>query len=140
MNKRSIRSDLWRCVAVTFIIYLYIKRGNNVIFSHARSFCNNFAFDVSRHPSLRLPRMRYIDITLYDIYIEPDLERRIKLSQEIIEIFRKMNGLIWIFFLYFLLLFFFLPFEGELLHFNVIVSYTRTQCCVFESNTLCSSR
>lgn len=23
-------------------------------------------------------------------------------------------------------------FEGELLHFNVIVSYTRTQCCVFE--------
>lgn len=79
---------------------------------------------------LGLPRMRYIDITLYDIYIEPDdLERRIKLSQEIIEIFRKMNGLIWIFFFLFYVVFFF---EGELLHFNVIVSYTRTQCCVFE--------
>ncbi len=91
------------------------------------------------HPvRLRLPRMQYIDITLYDIYIEPRYcgeENIIKLSQEIIEIFRKMNGLIWIFFfniVFLLLLLGFFPsfrsnFEGELLHFNVIVSYTSTR-------------
>lgn len=32
----------------TSILCVYKKRGNNVIFSHARSFCNNFAFERCR--------------------------------------------------------------------------------------------